>query len=229
MVYYPQHRNLSTVTTKDQQEDTTMSGVRAITRPIGLGVKVAQTKAEQEACFAIRANVYGSRGWECPDVHGRETDRWDERSQHILVGRGGTYFATARVILSGGPDHPDLPFTENVSWWKNLRIDWGSTGEISRVAKNTAALRDLDKTDRVMVLSYLLKGIAEVHRRYQFSHFVFLVEEWLMKQLHQNGIPSESAGPPIEYHGVRYPRYFEVGDKCSNVPDGWKRFLLSVD
>ena len=155
----------------------------------GLQVVVADSDELQQVCFRLRYEVYAeNRGWEGENPNRKETDPFDQYSEHALVFIDGLAVATVRVVFNqGGPLPCHLLCGGETS----------ASAEISRFAY----ARQLLPTYRRDVITFLLKASVALCRERQATTVAAFMEPALIRRLRVLGVCPESVQEPITFKG----------------------------
>lgn len=175
-------------------------------------VAVADTPAALEAAYGLRHQVYSvERGYE-PSQGGREQDRFDARSSHVLLTQRSTgrVIGTVRVVapLLDGPS-ADLPMEQACDPALLRALPRDSTGEISRFAISKD-LRDTSCASNPLLRLGLLRGVLRVSRSMGLTHWCASMEPTLLRLLRASCIHFQPIGPMVEHHGLRQPAWCRI-------------------
>ena len=202
-------------------------------------VEQAEDPEHVALCQRIRYQVYClEQGWasEVETEDGREVDRYDDRSAHMLLifRESGRPAGTVRVILphTRTVAAPDLPIQEldpsPLREAPALPLD--RTGEISRMSVSKEFRRrqgeerhpdvnwtpDAERIRRLEMRAIpnisigLIRGIFMAARRHGLTHLCATMEPTLIKLMSRIGIEFVPLGPVREYHGLRQPCYCDI-------------------
>src|SRR4051812_11134823 len=182
--------------------------------------------------FRIRHRVYCEElGFEPLRPDGRETDRYDAQSLHLLIRcvKTGQFVGCTRLIRARPHDpEPLLPVEHACALWIDCghvdpsRMPRHSVGEISRLSvigayrnrrgeqHKAAALSGRDfgtgeKPRFPYILVGLYLGIIELARLHGIETLFVLTEPRLARHLGRIGVEIQPIGAGVEHHGTRLP------------------------
>lgn len=164
-------------------------------------------KEELDEIYRIRYQVYCEeyKYLESKDYpNGRESDKFDEHSLHLVVRhKSGDLAATARLIIG----HPvGLPIL------KNFDIDFSVPND---KAKNVAEVSRLivGKTyRRKHLLMVLVKGLYLLVKEKKINDVFCVIDDRLYPHLIDLGIPVKKIGQPKIFQGVTAPYLIQVDE-----------------
>jgi N-acyl amino acid synthase of PEP-CTERM/exosortase system len=179
----------------------------------------ASTPALLDEAYRLRYQVYCVENcYENPNQHlgGRETDIYDDTSEHALLlhRRSREIAGTVRVILPT-TDTQNLGLPINIvadSEQREMlgRLPHSHTAELSRfaVSKEFRRRRSTDTEDH-RILRYitigLIRGALEICRENDIQYVCAVMERSLIRLLGRLGFVFEHIGGLIDYHGARQP------------------------
>lgn len=188
-------------------------------------VQIADTAALREQAYRLRYQVYCIENqFEPRNADRMERDRFDHRAPHALLFHRNCDLpiGTVRLIL---PD-PEQAFGSlpiHAVCPADTLLDAGlplqHTAEISRFALSRARLRSLqdaarDEADGRRLLSFACLGLIGALRHvavdHGITHTVAVMEPSLRRRLGMIGLPLETLGAPVLYHGLRVPCHTRI-------------------
>ncbi len=204
-------------------------------------VRIADTPALREQAYRLRHQVYCIENeFEPRSADGMERDRFDHRAPHALLyhRNGDLPVGTVRLILPD-PERPvgSLPI-HTVCAPDAMRaagLPARCTAEISRFALSRSRLRDLQdaargEADERRILSFACLGLIGALRHVALergiSHLVAVMEPSLKRRMGMIGLPLETLGAPVLYHGLRVPCHMRIDRLALDIqrqrPEVWE-------
>jgi N-acyl-L-homoserine lactone synthetase len=173
-----------------------------IARVAPVSFSLADTSAERETTFRLRAQAVLDHGWAQPeDVPiGIERDRFDDRATHIAGWDGARMVATARLVVPIPGD--TLPTEEH---FEIADLPTGSCANLDRmVVDQTCA----DPGHRIF-LALAFQGWIEM-RKQGFNAFLGVVTPGMLRLYRRLGLHVTPVGAPRVYWGEeRLPCLFD--------------------
>lgn len=169
--------------------------------------------------FRLRYQIYCvERGFE-PGLNGREKDRFDALSKHVLLRHRPTGLAigTVRLVIPrlGGPGAA-LPMEEIANppllrTLPRLRI-----AEVSRFALSKQ-LRAVSACTGSLARLALVRGIVQLSASMRLTHWCGLMEPKLLRLLGTSGIHFMPMAGLVEHHGLRQPSVVGLPEMLERV------------
>jgi N-acyl amino acid synthase of PEP-CTERM/exosortase system len=225
------------------------AGVAAMPLPLGtlssrdlgrefrqyFGIVLARSDALRDEAYAIRHAVYCDELRHAPSrPDGRETDEFDVRSEHLLLGsvQQSRYVGCARLVLTGLVSASEPLPLEDIcgatigARWSNLKRT-RRIAELSRLAvvadfrrRKGEQARDLAIGDadfgtpgrpRFPFIPVGL-GLASIAlaKRLGIDTLVVLAEPHIATHFGRLGLAMQQIGGPVQHHGTRVPYTMDV-------------------
>ena len=203
-------------------------------------VQLADTAALREQAYRLRHQVYCIENeFEPRSADRMERDRFDHRAPHALLFHRNCDLpvGTVRLILPD-PEQPAGSLPIHTVCAPDTLTDAGlpalHTAEISRFALSRSRLRELQEAARSeaehrRILSFACLGLIGALRHvavdHGITHLVAVMEPPLRRRMSMLGLPLETMGAPVLYHGLRIPCHMRINqlevDLQQHRPEVW--------
>lgn len=176
-------------------------------------VKRASSQEELSDAYSVRYKVYClERGYEKVEKHpeGLERDEYDQYAVH-LVAYVNSFLpvGTVRLILNNPFGFPVERYC-NVSV-KEIHPDNDGIAEISRLAVSSD-VKKASLVERTQITLSLIRELYYTARELNIQYLVAAMGQPLERLLKKCGMTFITAGPPVDYHGLRSPYYAAFED-----------------